>query len=295
MNRRLKACLLFLIGALILLFPQWMIFYNGWFQEQHFVSYKSQMSEVDKTDLIKAIERYNEQLLSQVTLLSDPFSENNLFVHELEIPLKKSEEILGYIEIPKIREIIPIYVGATPTNLNKGISVIERTSLPYGGTNRHSVLAGHRGYGYANFFRNIDELEAGDNFYIHILDEVLAYTIYEKEIIVPTQTEKLAIIPDKDIITLLTCHPYRSNEYRLLVKAERTNIEEVHVKTSTIIDKERETKFLVNEASEIFEAYKNKAFIQYHLLNRIISFIGFLVVMLNSIFIIQLIRKKSEH
>ncbi|MDZ5609573.1 class C sortase [Bacillus pseudomycoides] len=99
------------------------------------------------------------------------------------------------------------------------------TSFPIGGPDTHTVLAGHRGYHGAKMFRHLDQLENGDKFYIRILGKELTYEVTGREVIYPSQVEKLAIVKGKDRATLLTCEPYTSSKYRLLIYGERVKEE----------------------------------------------------------------------
>ena len=67
----------------------------------------------------------------------------------------------------------------------------------------------------------MDELQIGDVFYIHVLDKILAYKIYETKVILPEKIDELQITSGKDYVTLVTCTPYGVNSHRLLVKGER--------------------------------------------------------------------------
>ena len=104
---------------------------------------------------------------------------------------------------------------------------MEGTSLPVGGENTRTVLAGHRGLPNSKLFTRLDELETGDFFFIKVLDEVLAYEVIEIEVIEPEEANKLEIVPEKDLATLLTCTPYGLNTHRLIVTGERVEYDEV--------------------------------------------------------------------
>lgn len=84
------------------------------------------------------------------------------------------------------------------------------------------LTAGHRGMGTKAMFRNIDQLVEGDVFYIYTMyDDKLMYKITGQKVIYPHDTRSLNIQQNKDLVTLLTCHPYRHNYQRLLVQGER--------------------------------------------------------------------------
>ena len=144
---------------------------------------------------------------------------------------------MGYIEIPTIDCYLPIYHGTDEDTLKKGIGHIEQTSFPIGGDTTHSVLTGHTGLPEAELFTRLDEMEIGDIFYIHILDEVLAYKVYGIKIIEPEDVSDIVIENNRDLVTLLTCTPYGINTHRLLVMGERTELTEEttdELSTSTI-------------------------------------------------------------
>ena len=74
------------------------------------------------------------------------------------------------------------------------------------------VIAGHRGWRGADYFRHIDRLQAGDTVTLTNLWETLTYTVTDIQIIQPHEVEKIKIQPNRDLLTLLTCHPYHGND-----------------------------------------------------------------------------------
>lgn len=130
--------------------------------------------------------------------------------------------VMGYIEIPKIEVRLPIYHGSGEESLKKGVGHIEKTAVPVGGKGTHCVLTGHRGLPSAELFTRLDELEEKDLFFIHVLDEVLAYEVDQILTVLPEEVEKITGSPDQDYITLVTCTPYGVNSHRLLVRGIRT-------------------------------------------------------------------------
>lgn len=130
-------------------------------------------------------------------------------------------ESLGYITIPKIDVNLPIYEGTSDDVLVKGVGHLEGSSYPLGGAGTHSVLTGHRGLAEAVLFTDLDKLGEGDRFYLHIMDEVLAYQVDQVKVVEPENTEDLEIIPGGDYCTLVTCTPYAINTHRMLVRGAR--------------------------------------------------------------------------
>ena len=132
------------------------------------------------------------------------------------------EEVFGVITIPAMELEMPIYLGATNQHMADGAAHLSQTSLPIGGANTNCVIAGHRGYGGASYFRYIDKLQIGDTVTITNLWGQLTYRVAEIKIIYPYQVEEILIQPGRELLTLLTCHPYASGgKQRYLVICER--------------------------------------------------------------------------
>ena len=137
--------------------------------------------------------------------------------------LKDRNDILkpGYLEIEKIKLKLPIYHGVSEEALEAGVGHLEGTSLPVGGETTHAILFGHRGLPSAKLFTDLDQLEEGDHFLIHVLNETLCYEVDKISVVKPEETSSLAVEEGKDLVTLLTCTPYGVNTERLLVRGHR--------------------------------------------------------------------------
>ena len=132
-------------------------------------------------------------------------------------------EMIGILEIPAMNQDFPIYAGATAEHMSEGVAVMKDTSLPVGGEDTNCVIAGHRGYNRSKtFFKDIECLSAGDRIYIKNSWEELVYEVEKIDIVTPNDVDAVKIRPGKDMVTLLTCHPYGSNgKYRYLVYCSR--------------------------------------------------------------------------
>lgn len=133
--------------------------------------------------------------------------------------------VVGYIDIPAMEVTLPIYLGASDANLRKGAAVLNCTSLPISateGVSTNCVLAAHRGYGKAAMFRNIERLKAGDQITITNLWETLTYEVVETRVILPSEIDQILIQDGRELLTLITCHPYRKNYQRYVVFCRRT-------------------------------------------------------------------------
>lgn len=133
------------------------------------------------------------------------------------------------ISIPKIGENIAIYHTSCEEVLQKGAGHIMGSSLPVGGASTHAALAAHRGLPGASLFTDLDQLTEGDQFYLYIMDDILAYEVDQILTVKPEDTEALAVEEGKDYVTLITCTPYGVNSHRLLVRGHRVAYEEEKV------------------------------------------------------------------
>ena len=129
--------------------------------------------------------------------------------------------VMAYVDIPPIGVYLPVQHGTGAETLEKSVGHVVGTSLPVGGSSTHAVLSAHSGMASSKLFSDIDQLEKGDTFYIHVLGEVLAYEVDNINTVLPTDTSLLQIEDGKDLVTLVTCTPFGINTHRLLVRGHR--------------------------------------------------------------------------
>lgn len=135
-------------------------------------------------------------------------------------------EVFAVISIPALELEMPVFLGATYRHMADGTAHLSQTSIPIGGKNTNCVIAGHRGWGGASYFRYVDKLQPGDEVIITNLWEEIHYRVVETQIIQPNEVEQILIKPGRELVTLLTCHPYASGgRQRYLVICERINYE----------------------------------------------------------------------
>ena len=186
--------------------------------------YNASVSSLGREDIdaIKeAAKAYNDQLESVI----GKNAQGEGVAQDSYIDLIQLGDALGYITIPKIDVNLPIYEGTGYDVLTHGIGHLSETSYPLGGESTHSALSGHRGLAEAELFTNLDKLVLGDRFYLHILDEVLAYQVDQVLVVEPEQVEALEIVEGEDLCTLVTCTPIGINSHRLLVRGTRVEYE----------------------------------------------------------------------
>ncbi|MCI8585987.1 MAG: class C sortase [Lachnospiraceae bacterium] len=224
--------LLFLTGFAILTYPTIADQWNTFRQSRLISDYQetvSQMEEEDFEEVWAAARAYN-QTFEQNSILSDIFGideaehiEDTEYWQVLNVA---GDGVMGYLTIPKINLRLAVYHGTEEQVLQTGVGHMNGTKLPIGGENNHTVLSAHRGLPSAKLFTDIDQLEPGDLFYLHILNEDLAY---EVDRILPmvdkddydALEEALKIEEGQDQVTLFTCTPYGVNSHRLLVRGHR--------------------------------------------------------------------------
>lgn len=190
--------------------------------EKEIELFKDQTAETDNLnleELRKVMEEYNKDLLVNGQEISDPFSFQKLDFDMRSYGIENN--IVAEIKIDILNLKVPIYLGATEENLNRGLAHLSHTSLPLGEETSNVVVAGHRGLIRHKMFRHLDKLQQGDEIVITNFWEELRYKVIKYEIISPDEVSKVLIQDGKDMITLITCHPFRVNTQRLVVYCER--------------------------------------------------------------------------
>lgn len=218
--------LILLIGLSLMLYPSFADWWNSFHSSRAIASYEEQVANIDDAqyeELWDAAQDYNQSLLHRPNdlLLSD--EQQEIYKSLLNIG---GNGIMGYIEIPMIDVMLPIYHGTKESVLQIAVGHLDWTSLPVGGAGSHCVLSGHRGLPSARLFTDLDKLKVGDVFMLHVLNEILTYEIDQILIVEPQDTDPLLIEPGKDLCTLITCTPYGINSHRMLVRGHRIESQE---------------------------------------------------------------------
>ena len=238
--KRIFGCVLLMTGTFVFVFPcyeQWKINCleekmiedfrqkNNGYDEKTQRNESSSDNETEETNpwkeptLQKRIVQYNEKLfLNHQEEFSDEDSVKMapLFLTEYQ------NCMFGYIEIPRIECKMPLFLGASDQHLDQGAAVLGGTSLPVGGSNTNCVIAGHRGWKQREYLKRIEELSVGDEVFVTNPWECLCYCVADTEIIYPNESEKLKIQKGQDMVTIVTCHPYRSGgKYRYVIYCTR--------------------------------------------------------------------------
>lgn len=224
MKRRLLATALLIWAVVVSLWP----IMNGKVLErqaslaaEQFV----QRQERPYAELYAAMQSYNERIYQEYQAgLCDPwaYEESSFDLREYGV----EDDIIGVLRIPSMDLTMPVYLGASYDHMSRGLAHLSQTSLPIGGKNTNCVIAGHRGWEGADYFRYLDSVQVGDTVDLDNLWETLHYRVAEIAVIPPHAIDRILIQSDRDLLTLLTCHPYASGgKQRLVVYCERVTEE----------------------------------------------------------------------
>ena len=227
--RDILPILVILAGLLVLLYPtisNYLVEKNASRAVASYDATAVDMGQEQREQMLADARAYNDALAAssgatpQAPEGGEPAQVGETLAYEDLLNLN-GDGMMGYIIIPKMNVELPIYHTAEERVLQSGVGHMESSSLPVGGESTHAALSGHRGLPSAKLFTDLDQMEVGDQFYIKVLGETLAYEVHEVETVLPTQTESLAIQQGQDLVTLITCTPYGINSHRLLVHAHR--------------------------------------------------------------------------
>ncbi len=210
------AFILLLAGIGVALYP----FYSG---ALNTMLDRARVARVDKQNAANAKKQQAEMAKANAKLQksglhanADPFSG---LTKADKVNLQKNQ--LGEVIIPKINLTVPLFKTLAEETLAVGAAVVPGTSMPTGGLNTHTVIAGHRGLVDRRLFSDLNRVKKGNVFVLKVAGKHLAYKVFRIQVVLPSNTSILQIEPGKDLATLLTCTPYMINSHRMLVSGKR--------------------------------------------------------------------------
>ena len=212
-----------LLGLALLLYPPLSSWWNAARQAQSILDYSDSVARLkaeEQQRLRGAAEEFNRALLDRVSPYALPEELAGEYPHML---LTGDSDVMCYLEIPALDLTLPVCHGVDSGTLQKSVGHLEWSSLPVGGESTHCVLSGHRGLPSSELLTNIDRLERGDLFRLHVLGETLTYRVDQVAVVEPGDFSLLGIEEGEDLVTLLTCTPYGINSHRLLVRGTRAD------------------------------------------------------------------------
>ena len=218
----------FMTGLGLLLYPSVSNYWNSLHQTEAIASYMESVSAVadeERDEMLLRAAEYNERLMTHAA--GDGLDENQTAQY-LSLLDPQGNGMMGYLEIPSIDCLLPVYHGTSDAVLHSAVGHVEWSSLPVGGKGSHCVLSGHRGMPSAKLFSELDQLQPGDKFILTVLKQTMTYVVDEIRVVKPQEVQSLQILPGEDLCTLVTCTPYGINTHRLLVQGHRTDNDPSH-------------------------------------------------------------------
>lgn len=232
-KRKWLSTILIILGIGIAAFPLADRFYTSYWQDKLLTAYEEDLAlEIEAPQLVEsdyfALQAIyesedNPELSSLDAETTDSSDANNEVTGEVvnEASTEKvnvvDKSVIGKIKIGKIDLIMPVLLGATERNLNRGAAIIAGTSDfdEIGNVG----IAGHRGRSFGIFFNRLNELAEGDVIEVTTNNKVYKYTIYKIHIVEPTDVSVLYRNDSDKILTLVTCDPIKNPTHRLIVHA----------------------------------------------------------------------------
>lgn len=178
--------------------------------------------------------QYNRQLVASVQAYVSPGSiapQNIVLDPTTDVQVDGDPRLI----IPKINVDAPVIYGLesiaegpVQEALDHGVvhyPIPGANSVP--GQVGNTAILGHSSNdvfntgAYKFVFVQLDQLNEGDTFYAHYEGTRYTYSVTGKEVIEPTEVNKLILDTDKPMMTLITCTPPGTALKRLIVYAEQ--------------------------------------------------------------------------
>ena len=224
--------LILLIGLGIVAYPTFSDYWNSFHQSRAIISYAESVATLNTEEYEKVWDQalqYNQWMSTKSNQWQIEPEETEFYNTLLNVGGTGN---MGYVSIPRINVNLPVYHGTEESVLQTSVGHIEGTSLPVGSVHdendfskvsfaSHCVISGHRGLPSAKLFSDLDRMEIGDVFTFSILDQTLTYEVDAINVVEPNDSQLIEIVPEKDLVTLVTCTPYGINTHRLLVRGHR--------------------------------------------------------------------------
>jgi len=234
--------LIFIVGLSVLLYPTVADFINSFRQSRvvaQFYSDVQTMAEEDFEELFEAAHEWNEALKRRENRFVYTEAQHQEYLSMLS-PFESG--VIGTLTIDVIDVRLPLYLGTNEAVLQRGVGHMEGTTLPIGGPGTHAVLSGHRGLPSSTLLTNLDRVAIDDIFVLRVLNKTLTYQIDQIVVVEPHELDELAIDPNMDNVSLVTCTPYGINSHRMLLRGVRipneeiVNEQQVHMTTTTNVE-----------------------------------------------------------
>lgn len=209
--KKFLAIFLILSGISMILYTPLQDLYAEYNQNKLIKMYEDTHVEISEPEQqeIADFYRYYQELQMKTEYVSD---KNKNYAS-----LKSDKDIIGIISIEKINLKLPVKNSFIESEIKSSVGHLLGTAYP--GEQGNCVIAGHRCFTKGKLFNRLDELEIGDSISINYNSSSFNYKVYDIQIVEPSDISVLNAVDDEISLTLITCHPYKLNTHRLIVKA----------------------------------------------------------------------------
>ena len=208
--RKFLAVSLIFVGLSIILYNPLQELYSKYVEEKLIESYENSSLEISESE--------QQDIASFYTYFEDLQVEtNNSILAEQEKPKEDTKDVIGIISIDKINLKLPVKSYFTEDEIKSSVGHLSGTALP--GETGNCVIAGHRCYTKGKLFNRLDELSVDDIIYLSYNSKTFKYKVVSKLVVEPTDISVLNSEDNEIALTLITCHPYKVNTHRLIIKA----------------------------------------------------------------------------
>lgn len=230
-------------------------------RSRHFIPIMSAVVVV----LIFGFLQYNRLIFASVAAYVSPGSidpQNIVIDPSSNVQVSNEPRLI----IPKINVDVPAIYGigndydSQMTAMEKGVAhfaIPGASSVP--GQVGNTVLSGHSSNDlfdsgdYKFIFAQLDKLTTGDSIYAHYNGTRYTYTVTKKEVVQPTEVQKLVYDTDKPVLTLITCTPLGTALNRLLVTAVQVSPDPAKSTAAPATSSDAETAALPGNSPTLFE------------------------------------------
>ncbi len=129
----------------------------------------------------------------------------------------QTDETALYVSIPRLGLEQSIVQGTDPEALKQGVGQVLNGAAP-GNLTGNMSLAAHNDV-YGELFKNLDQMQVGDEFYIQTASQTFTYRVTGTDIVDPSDVHVMGD-QGRPTATLISCYPYRVNSKRYIVFAE---------------------------------------------------------------------------
>lgn len=234
--------LLIIIGLLVIIYPIASNLYSSYWENQMLEEAEALLNSgnasVDEEDLSQTVthnftqmnraldeESQNngdeqQEASEEEPVTAERFAPANEGPTDSDIDYVGRGEVIGKIQIPSIDVNLPLLFGSDGQTLDRGAGQIIGTAAP--GEIGNTGIAAHRANRDGRFFYRLNELEVGDEIIIQTQKGTFTYTVYDTKIVDPTDLSVLNRNQTDRVVTLITCHPRYTADYRLIVHGKLT-------------------------------------------------------------------------